>query len=194
MLLPTNLNRFICSGESNIKNIIEVMREVRPTIVIIDSVNEIEEFENGNKKEARNLINGREGEKGLRDICQEIGCHLILLSQLNQDGSIKGGTSLPHLVDIALDIESFEVNNPSLFTISVGIKHRYGRRGPEFNTVWQHLDDGVQCISENRLKDKIWLDTHNIILPPKKLTLDEEIEVFFNSKKYKDFCKRTGCY
>jgi hypothetical protein len=103
-------------------------------------VNEIEEFENGNKKEARRIIQGNDNKIGLKKATDDVGAHLILLGQLNQDGkTIKGGTSLPHLVDIALNVVKTDTNG--MFRVEVGTKHRYG--STENIAMFKHTEEGV---------------------------------------------------
>lgn len=155
-------NNFYCSGESNIDNMIKIMYEVNPDVVIIDSVNEIEEFSIGSKKETRRIINGEDGKVGLKKAINDINGHLILLGQLNADGSIKGGTSLPHLVDIALNLVPADKECKSTFAVTVGIKHRYGRRDDNIYGIWYHVEEGVKCFSENRHYDDKWCNSHGL--------------------------------
>jgi len=156
-------NNFICSGESSIDNIIKVIYEVRPSLVFIDSVNEIDEFESGSKKETRRLINGEDGKIGLRQACNDVGCHVVLLGQLNQNGTIKGGTSLPHLVDVALNLTKYDDSSDgSYFEVGIGIKHRYGRKESGIYGIWKHEEYGVVSVSEKRFEDKIWCNAHNV--------------------------------
>ena len=151
-----------CSGENKIDEIIKIIYEIRPNVVFIDSVNEIEEFENGNKQEARRIISGADGRPGLRQVVNDTDCHIILLGQLNQDGkTIKGGTSLPHLVDIALDLVPAYVDDElreDRFIVDVGVKHRYGKKGPY--TVFQHGDEGVEQWIPMRYDDEMWCKAH----------------------------------
>lgn len=161
----TEYDKIYCSGESRIDEIIKIIYEVKPKLVFIDSVNEIDEFENGNKKEARRLIKGIDGKTGLKKVIHDIGAHLILLGQLNQDGkTIKGGTSLPHLVDIALDIVPAELGSD--FIVRVGTKHRHGKKGTQ--TLFTHTDIGVSNNSHNRILDQTWRDVHGMgaYVPP----------------------------
>ena len=133
-------NRIYCSGENKIDEMIKIIYEVRPHIIFIDSVNEIDEFENGNKREARRLINGVDDIPGLKQAANNTGAHIILLGQINQDGkTIKGGTSLPHLVDIALNI--VKTDEVGVFRVEVGTKHRYG--STENVALFRHTKDGV---------------------------------------------------
>lgn len=170
-LSPDLLDRFHCSSSNNIDEMIEIIYQVNPTIVFVDSANEIVEFLNGTKKEARRLVNGIDGNDGLRDVVNKAGCHIILLAQLNGDGSIKGGTSLPHLVDIALDLTPIKDRPDDEFAVKVGVKHRYGKKGCISH--WKHHDAGVSCISNNRLEDIKWCETNNVTLN-KPLTASSE--------------------
>lgn len=156
---PENL---IVSNADNLPDIIAHMKEANPEFVFIDSVNEIEEFCNGSKREARFLMKGDEDQSGLKDVVNELQCHVILLGQLNQDGSAKGGTSLPHLVDIEMEICRPTPNDKKIFTVRVGSKHRHGRTGPEFFSLWMHREDGVAPITDYQLNDPIWCKTHGV--------------------------------
>lgn len=134
-------DKIYCSGENKIDEMIKIIYEIKPKLIFIDSVNMIEEFESGNKKEARRLIQGYDGKIGLKQATHDVGAHTILLGQLNQDGkTIKGGTSLPHLVDIALNVVKTEENG--VFRVEVGTKHRYG--STENVALFKHTNDGVE--------------------------------------------------
>ena len=148
---------------------IESMYKLMPNIIFIDSVNEIDEFMSGNKKEARRLINGlvdesgNEIKPGLRKVCQDLGCHIIILGQKNQDGTIKGGTSFPHLVDVEVFIhkESKKFFVPDKhFIVEMG-KNRYG--DSDRATYWKHEDDGVILASDNRLGEKKYCEIMGLI-------------------------------
>ncbi len=120
----------------------------RPDIVVIDSVNMIKEFKSGTAAIIESIIDE------FKDICRDIGSHIILLGQLNQNGSVKGSSALPHLVDIHFDIKKHQTGG--LFVIRTGIKHRFGRIGSSFWTTWEHTDSGVECISTCRKIDRKW--------------------------------------
>ena len=153
----TGLENLIICSSSSISEIVEIIKEVRPKVVFIDSVNEIDEFLTGNKRESRLLIEG-ENDNGLRNVANEINCHIILLAQVNQDGTIKGGTSLPHLVDIAFEVVLDK--DKSLFTVKSGIKNRYGRNGEKFFSKFKHTSEGVEEVSYDYYSDEIWIKTH----------------------------------
>jgi DNA repair protein RadA/Sms len=172
-----------CSGENEIASMIDVMYEVCPKFIIIDSVNEIMEFATGNKREARMLINGDDKVVGLRKVCQDLGCHIILLGQLNQDGTIKGGTSLPHLVDVALNLTPDDSGCSRMFKVSVGVKHRCGRRDAHIYGNWSHEEDGVECVSCQRFFDNKWMETHpgELDVAPNRDSIGSKIMNYFRS-------------
>jgi len=132
-----------CSGVETQKDIIDVIYQVRPKLIFIDSVNEIVDFI-GNAKSATRLIKGDGDMIGLKQATNDVGAHCILLGQLNQDGkTIKGGTSLPHLVDVALNVV-WEDKVKGRFKVEVGVKHRYGSR--DKTAIFKHTNDGVTDI------------------------------------------------
>ena len=163
-----NCENFFCSNETSIMEQIKIIGEIKPSLVIVDSVNEIEEYRSGTKKDIQNIINLYR-----KVTIGKIVNHVIFLAQLNQDGTVKGSTTLPHLVDISMDLKPI-MDNGSLFTMSIGLKHRYGRKGKEFITMWRHLDTGVECISNNRLKDEVWCLSNNV--PIQKEYVDPMVE------------------
>ncbi len=139
----TKYDKIFCSGAETQKDIIDTIYLVKPKLIFIDSVNEIVDFI-GNAKSSSRLIKGDETVKGLKQATHDVGAHLILLGQLNQDGkSIKGGTSLPHLVDIALSVTWKDKVN-GIFKIEVGAKHRYGSR--DKIAEFRHTNDGVEAL------------------------------------------------
>ncbi len=154
---------FYCCSESSIDKIVEIIIREVPYMVFIDSVNEIDEFEIGNKRESKRLIKGANGKHGLKAAMDFCGGHLIMLAQVNGDKkeSIKGGTSLPHLVDIHIKIGEYE-SDPGgcLFIAKIGSKHRHGKKGT--STLFIHYDWGIKSGCDSRLDDEQWCITHNI--------------------------------
>lgn len=133
-------DRIFCSSEDNIDNIVDLIYKVKPHLIFVDSVNELEGFENGTKQESKRLIKGEDNKPGLKQAVSDTNSHMILLAQLNQDGkTIKGGTSLPHLVDVHVNL--VKTNYPGEFICKIGIKNRYGSK--EKQATFLHRDYGV---------------------------------------------------
>jgi len=136
----TQYNNIYCTGADRVDEIVDIIYQVRPKLIIIDSVNEIEDF-TGNAKTSDRLIKGCGSKVGLKQATNDVGAHTILLGQLNQDGkTIKGGTALPHLVDVALNIVLVDPV-AGTFKVEVGTKNRYGKRDSVAN--FKHTDEGV---------------------------------------------------
>jgi len=151
-----------CSGADTFQEILKAIYEVEPKLVVIDSINEVQEF---NGRDASPIIKSFDGQMGangevldpctlgLREVISDVGAHCIVLAQLTVDGKIKGGTSLPHLVDAVVSLRSDSSLSAGQFLMEMG-KNRYGSKGGV--AVFEHTDDGVCCISSNRYKDDTW--------------------------------------
>jgi predicted ATP-dependent serine protease len=152
----------LCSSADNIETIINTIYQVQPHLVFVDSVNEIEDF-NGTGKASKRMIKGCGDKVGFKQAINDVGGHLILLGQINADGkSKKGGSSLPHLVDIALDVVP-STESKHDFIVKVGNKNRFGPK--DGWTIFTHTDDGVINNTDNRFGDKNWRQTHGIPEP-----------------------------
>jgi len=159
-----NPNNFLVSGAKSLSEMLTIIQQVKPKVVFVDSINMIDEFGSGTSKEIKAIIEGDNGQRGFRDICNELRIHAIFIGQLNKNGETKGSSSLPHLVDIVFNIEPLGIDG--YFLIRVGSKHRYGRTGEDFVTYWEHLEEGVRCDSEHRLEDHLWCETHGVAVQP----------------------------
>ena len=159
---PQDYPNIYCTGADNIDDIIKIIYDVKPKLIFIDSVNEIEDF-TGNARSSDRLIKGEGSKIGLKQATNDVGAHTILLGQLNQDGkTIKGGTSLPHLVDVALNVRLVDPI-AGTFKVEVGTKNRYGKRDSVAN--FKHTDEGV-------IEDLLITDSYKTT-PDKNMYLDE---------------------
>jgi len=147
---------FRLSDSRWLKDMMQDIRQDKPELVVVDSVNVIKDFKSGTASIIEGIIDN------FREICSEMSPHILLLGQLNQNGTIKGSSTLPHLVDISLDMKKDEEND-GLFSISAGMKIRGSRSGKSYKTAWEHQDHGVECISETRKLDSRWKKSHKSI-------------------------------
>lgn len=154
----SNLNNFYCSDADTLADQVTAINTYNPDIVIVDSINEVEDFGSGSKGNVKEVISI------YRDIVRRLSNHIILVGQLNQDGTIKGSTTLPHLVDAVFDIVPACKKSKKTFIVKAGIKNRYGRCGTQFYTYWEHTEDGaVPCVvDDNKLEDEIWCEAHGV--------------------------------
>jgi len=122
-----------CS-HAGICNIIE---KIDLYLVIVDSINRVDCFNCGRGTD--------EIQDKVRNTINSIGSHIVFLSHLNQDKTIKVALNLPHMGDIVLNIYK-SPDYPKCVEASMG-KTRYGESGR--NILFRHNDDGVECITEN---------------------------------------------
>ena len=143
-----SLKDFYCSEENILSRQLSIIRKCRPSLVFVDSINLIQEFGSGSAKNIKLIIDG------YREVIKEVRSHIIFLCQLNKAGSAVGSTALGHLPDINFQLKNTEKDG--VFTVGIGRKHRYGRKGSSYISTWEHIETGVKCISNNRLKDNRW--------------------------------------
>jgi len=169
----------------NLAEYIEHLKKVKPHLAILDSINQLEDFgANGSDKCIKAIIHGTPEQEGLRTIVEELGCHLIVISQLNKEGEARGSTTLPHLVDSVFEIDHLNKvakvgfdeykecglydgdldKYSNLFIFRVGEKHRYGRTGEKFISLWGHTQEGAEYIHCECNEDPIWCETHNLVV------------------------------
>jgi predicted ATP-dependent serine protease len=163
------LKNLIISDACTLNDQLEVIRETKPYFIIIDSINMLKEYGSGSEKNVKIIIDGDENQKGYRHIYsgtdgfnyypKVYSPHILFLSQLNKEGEARGSSVLIHLVDTVFNLEKGPDND---FFFKVGNKHRYGRTGSQFFSVWKHKDSGVECISKNRYEDNFWLKANNV--------------------------------
>lgn len=150
------------SEETDLETIVQGIIDVKPALVFIDSVQMIRM-----EKAAARAANMKPVEyvvESLRAALEVTGAHLVLISQLNKAGTTKGSTDLPHLVDIECFLKKYapSFTRGALFEFAIH-KNRYGKSGKE--VIFGHQDWGVECQSDNRLKDDDWFDDSNGLSP-----------------------------
>jgi predicted ATP-dependent serine protease len=125
-----------------------IIQELKPSLVVTDSVQQIEEYNGG--RGAKNIV--RKARTAL-----SYGGHLIFISQLTVGKTPRGGTALPHEVDIVCTLERWDPVAPPIFVMTVG-KNRFGTTGRQ--VLFAHKEDGVECQSQMRLADTDWAMSH----------------------------------
>ena len=132
---------FFISEEKSLDKETAIVAHLKPDLVVVDSVNEMVQYRLGRgAQEIR--------EKYLA-VIGDTASHVIFISQLNAEGKVKGGTYLPHMVDVVFKILPFDVEiDNDLFVICCEDKNRYGKTGGE--TYWAHLDKGAVCQGSNK--------------------------------------------
>lgn len=146
---------YLCDGMS-LDDQISAISKVSPAIAITDSVQQIEEYKGG--RGAKEVI------RKIRSVIQRTGTHVILISQMTTTGTSRGGTELPHEVDIEAYLTKWAPTMmPNFVSLKIA-KNRYGEVGKE--AIYCHLDSGIECQSENRYKDPKWVSERGSKVKP----------------------------
>ena len=107
--------------ETSLENIYTQIKETKPTIVVIDSIQTISsEYV---ESSAGSLTQVRECAASLLKFTKESGTPVLLIGHITKDGTIAGPKILEHIVDAVLQ---FEGDQHYLYRILRPIKNRFG--------------------------------------------------------------------
>ena len=113
-------NCFIVS-DTHLENILSYIDDCRPDIVIVDS---IQTMENENVDSLPGSISQiRESTSLLMHVSKERNLPIILIGHINKEGSLAGPKVLEHMVDVVLQ---FEGDRNHMYRILRSIKNRFG--------------------------------------------------------------------
>jgi len=149
---------FFVSDDRKIEQMVDYIKQEKPTFVTIDSANMIEDY---NRSSAIRVILD-----SLKDTVADIGCVCLMIGHLTKDGKLKGNADVGHLVDVECsvkkltdpkiksfdglsDIEKFRGvlwQVPGMFKIEIR-KNRYGSSGGW--ATFQHTDEGIDFIDSS---------------------------------------------
>tara|TARA_B100000963_G_scaffold161320_1_gene140315 strand:+ start:132 stop:1487 length:1356 start_codon:yes stop_codon:yes gene_type:complete len=108
-------------AENNLSTIIHEIKEINPTIAIIDSIqaihNEDLESSSGSVSQVRSCSNE------LQKFAKENNIALLIIGHVTKDGSLAGPKTLEHLVDVVLNFEGDQIASHRLLR---GVKNRFG--------------------------------------------------------------------
>lgn len=113
--------RLLVLGETNVARIVEQARRLRPTIVLVDSIQLVH----------RTDLSAAPGSIAqLRRCCLDLvglakstGASVIVVGHVTKEGSLAGPKLLEHLVDVVL---GFEGDRHSAVRVVRGVKNRFG--------------------------------------------------------------------
>ena len=130
-------HKILLSSSDNLTQHAALVDKHRPKLIIIDSIQDTRQsrFQSG-------LINMLVTYKS---IASSNRCTFWLISHVNTQGKIKGGTYTGHKVDIEMVAERVPFN-PSEFIIHCNEKNRYG--GTNKKVVLMHTDQGVVPVQD----------------------------------------------
>jgi DNA repair protein RadA/Sms len=117
-LLSDNL---LVLPETNVEEIIRHISKIRPSLVVIDSIQTI--YTEDLPSAPGTVGQVRESAGRLLNVCKRSGIPIFLIGHVTKDGAIAGPRLLEHMVDTVL---YFEGEKGSPFRILRGVKNRFG--------------------------------------------------------------------
>lgn len=107
--------------ETDIHKIIETIKELKPIIVVIDSIQTVASANLSSSPGTISQI--RETARLLQEIAKETGISIIIIGHINKEGDIAGPMSLEHIVDVVLQ---FEGDSNHFYRLLRPKKNRFG--------------------------------------------------------------------
>ncbi len=125
--------------ETLLENIIAQADEVRPDLIVIDSIQTI--YTNLIESSAGSVSQIRECAATLLKYAKGRNTSVVIIGHITKDGTIAGPKILEHIVDVVLQ---FEGDNNNTYRILRGIKNRFGAT---FEIgVFEMLDSGLRAV------------------------------------------------
>lgn len=113
--------RMLVFGETNLDTIISTIIELRPGIVIVDSVQTV--FVEEVSSAAGSVSQVREVAMRLLRVAKETGIPILLVGHVTKEGTIAGPRVLEHIVDVVLYLEGDRFHQ---YRMLRGVKNRFG--------------------------------------------------------------------
>lgn len=107
--------------ETLLENILSYVGEMKPDLVVIDSIQTI--YSEAVESSAGSVSQIRECATRLLKMAKESDTSVIIIGHITKDGAIAGPKILEHIVDVVL---SFEGDNNNVYRLLRGIKNRFG--------------------------------------------------------------------
>ena len=126
-------------AETDIDSIIAAVDEVKPDVVIIDSIQTVSDADISSAPGSITQV--RECTMRLMRMTKEKGLTVFVVGHINKEGSIAGPKVLEHMVDCVL---YFEGERSTSFRILRAAKNRFGSTN-EIG-VFEMVDNGLKCV------------------------------------------------
>lgn len=109
------------ASEPAVEHIIATIKEKKPTLVIIDSIQTI--FSNEAEGEAGNITQIKASTVKLLETAKSLNIPIIIIGHVTKEGVVSGPKTLEHLVDTVLYLEG---DGQHLYRILRTVKNRFG--------------------------------------------------------------------
>ncbi len=146
------------SPSRDLQKQIKEIEQIRPNLVIVDSVTRLEQFGNTREKVDAIIDGVYENDvlvsKGYRHVCRaDFIPHIILLCQLNKSGQTAGSSALPYAVDVEVNLAG-EIKGQFAMWIE---KNRHGKVSGYDESLtyidWLHTEERCTVTSCHRQHD-----------------------------------------
>lgn len=121
-------SKFAVSQRTNYEDMVEAMLEYSPKLVVIDSVNMIDD--------AHNTFVVREMMKSFIKVAQKLNCHILLIGQLGKDGKVKGSTDWVYLPDIVVHLTRVKIDTKKVNGIFDNVPKHLKHEAQEAKAKW----------------------------------------------------------
>ncbi|WP_441959505.1 DNA repair protein RadA [Mycolicibacterium houstonense] len=153
------------AGESDLQIALGHIDEVKPSLVVVDSVQTMSTTEadgvTGGVTQVRAVTTTLTGYA--KTAVGDPAVAMILVGHVTKDGAIAGPRSLEHLVDVVLH---FEGDHTSSLRLVRGVKNRFGA-ADEVGCFQMH-DNGIECVSD---PSGLFLDQRPAAVPGTAVTV-----------------------
>lgn len=137
--LGVNCSEVYVLTETDLDRIIAAIDELKPDIVIIDSIQTVSGGDSGSAPGSISQV--RECTMRIMRITKELGLTVFVVGHINKEGSIAGPKVLEHMVDCVL---YFEGERNTSFRILRAAKNRFGSTN-EIG-VFEMEENGLKCV------------------------------------------------
>ena len=139
--LKINLNYFKFLPQTNLEKIISTALEIKPEILIIDSIQTVSSVEASGSPGSVSQITACAAK--LMSLAKNNRITIISIGHVTKDGLVAGPKTLEHLVDVVIYLEN---DNNNYYKIARSIKNRFGPVG-EIG-VFEMVEGGLKEISD----------------------------------------------
>ncbi len=119
--LKASMEKILVANETDLNNIIDAVNEVRPKIVVIDSIQTIYSSELSSAPGSVSQV--RECTLSFMRTAKDLGITFFIVGHVTKEGSIAGPRVLEHMVDCVL---YFEGERHQSYRIVRAVKNRFG--------------------------------------------------------------------
>ncbi len=142
-------------GDTNLEKIISAIRESKPSLVIIDSIQTI--YSSLVPSESGGVTQIRACTAKFMELSKETGISIVLVGHITKDGNVAGPKTLEHMVDVVVYLET---DNTQMYRIMRTTKNRFGSTS-EIG-IFEMKESGF---SEIKNPSSIFLDSERGIFP-----------------------------